>query len=113
MRLRIGTLVFMTALTAATCAFAQQPVSDQSLKKPSACGQAKATEPATQPSQSADSGTKPGNAGSTGWSGGTGGSFIGTTPSGASADSPNAHAETATGLDPTQSQPKPAQNSGC
>lgn len=56
--------------------------------------------PIPNQSQSQSSGTGPGEAGSTGWTGGIGGSNIGTTQDGPTAASPNAHPETAKGLDP-------------
>lgn len=55
--------------------------------------------PSSQPPHQS-SGTAPGEAGSTGWTGGIGGSHIGTSQDGPAPGSPNAHSETATGLDP-------------
>lgn len=62
-------------------------------------------EPATPPTQSADS-TAPGNA-ATGWSGGLGGSHTGTSPSGAVSVSKTWQPPTARGLD-LMGAPEPA-----
>jgi hypothetical protein len=68
----------------------------------SPCATDRVAQPATPPARGPDAGTAPGGMGSTGWSGGTGGSYIGTSPAGATSASPNAQPPTAQGLDPTR-----------
>ncbi|MDX7951523.1 hypothetical protein P7D22_10125 [Lichenihabitans sp. Uapishka_5] len=86
-------------------ALAQSPPASPAGKPQSDCANAAATlTPATQTAPAAADGTAPGNAGSTGWSGGTGGSYLGTTPAGASKDSKTWQPATARGLDPLAPQ---------
>jgi hypothetical protein len=63
------------------------------------CGkEAGQAEPATEMAPGQD-GTAPGNSASTGWTGGTGGSYLGTSPQGATGVTKTWHAPTARGLD--------------
>ncbi len=103
-RLALTTALFLACLSMTAPAHSQESGANAGCD--ASAGKA---DPATEPDRSSADGTAPGNAGSTGW---TGGANIGTSPQGASKDSPTWQPPTARGLDLAM-QPEDIRKNGC
>lgn len=100
----LACLAFLMALSAAPGFAQDRQRAPRATAPATGCTTAAPTTPATPP-QGGRAGS--GDMGTTAWSGGTGGSHIGTTPAGPTPASPNAHPETAQGLDPIRPRGEP------
>lgn len=105
-RIRPRPIVALLALSLAGPALAQdRPPSSQGLRNGAGCEQA--ADPKT--AAAAPATRTPSQAGATGWHGGTGGSYLGTSNSGQTPDSPTWQPSTARGLDPLAAPVRPAR----